>query len=47
MMKEVSSKVDFIAQEHEILDFWEKEQTFSAKLEKIDESMKRLSEIME
>jgi len=28
MMKEVSSKVDFIAQEHEVLEFWEREQIF-------------------
>ncbi|NQV15535.1 class I tRNA ligase family protein, partial [bacterium] len=29
MMKEVSSKVDFIALEHEMLDFWQQEDIFN------------------
>ncbi len=28
MMKEVPSKIDFIAQEHDVLDYWEREQIF-------------------
>ncbi len=33
MFKEVSTKVDFIAQEHEILDFWEKSDAFRKLVE--------------
>lgn len=36
MMKEVSSKIDFIAQEHDVLDFWEKAEIFN-KLRKQNE----------